>query len=172
MFKCLEGIRENIYLLNQCKFTLFTTISVHYLAMALFSKCCISETAALLCMCDAPLESLLYGLIGGKFTLRRGTMNTQRTHPIMIDVFLVKFLLCLGKICCVSICWRVCETKSLYLVIVKLFRTEILWSTLSTICSTTLVAVQRSISPEVCVRRVRTSSASAVVFKSVLKLSW
>jgi len=53
---------------NRCLFMLlFTTISVHTFAEALCSKRCISEMAALICVRDAPLESLLNGLIGCKF---------------------------------------------------------------------------------------------------------
>jgi len=50
---------------------------VNIMMMALCSKHCISETAALICMCDTPLESLLNGLILDKFNSRRGAISTR-----------------------------------------------------------------------------------------------
>jgi len=56
---------------------------------ALCSKRCISETAASMCMCDTPLESLLNGRIGGKFISCIDIISTRRARPTAIAVHLV-----------------------------------------------------------------------------------
>jgi len=56
------------------------------------SKRCISKTAALIYVCDIPLESLLSGLIGGKFISRRGAISTRRARPTASVVLFVNLL--------------------------------------------------------------------------------
>jgi len=57
--------------------------------MALCSKSCMSEMAAMICMCDTPLESLLNSLIGDKFISRRSLISTWWVQPTAISVPLV-----------------------------------------------------------------------------------
>jgi len=74
--ECLEGNRENISK-SMHIYTVIITITMHAYAIALYSKRYISEMAALICMCDAPLESMLCGLneaslfIGDAISTRR-----------------------------------------------------------------------------------------------------
>jgi len=94
--KCLEGNYETF---KKMRNYAFYNVSMSPRYMALFSKRCISETAALICMCDTPSESVLNGLIGGiqspygsralEATILR--ISTRRARPTAIVVPLVSY---------------------------------------------------------------------------------
>jgi len=83
--KCLEGNFENIFEIDLLLLFSYSNFGAP-LAMALCSKRCISETAALICMCHTLLGRLLNAQIGGTF---RGTISIQRTRPTAIAGHLV-----------------------------------------------------------------------------------
>jgi len=60
------------------------------LAMVLCSMRCISQTTALICMCDKPLENALNDLIGCKFISRRGAISTRRAIAVPLFQKMIK----------------------------------------------------------------------------------
>jgi len=52
--------------------------------MVLCSKCCISEMAAMVCMCDTPLDGLLNSVIGSNFIVRRGAIINIWQVPVVL----------------------------------------------------------------------------------------
>jgi len=83
--KSLEGYRENVFEIDAYLGFLQWFQCMH-LALVLCSMCCISETAPLICMCDAPLESIFNGLIGDRCAIIK---HARWARPTAIAVLLV-----------------------------------------------------------------------------------
>jgi len=88
--KYLEGMQSWKQFLNRCIFTHFTTILVlpslwRYVPSAVFQK--LLHWFAWLC--NTPLESLLNGLIGGKFISRRGAIVINTLRAPLVSVWSV-----------------------------------------------------------------------------------
>jgi len=74
--KCLEGNREKVSKSMRI-FAFYNDFSAHPRYGAVSSKRYISKTAATICMCDPPLDSLLNGLIESKFIFAQ----MRNKHP-------------------------------------------------------------------------------------------